>query len=154
MGGGTKAIALLFGCEIFGLQGSLGFAVDEPGDSEGIDDDAEAGGPEGFFEGEDDSAASGEGVKDAFGFGDALDLKGEGEAAGLLVAVGGDVASHENLAGDGDAGVHDFVRPVGWDLAGEGAAAVTKDFAGLAAEGTLVEFEGGLAVTVEAEIGV
>ena len=70
------------------LCSSLGLAVDEPGDAEGIDDHAKAGGPEGFFEGEDDSTAGGEGVKDALGFGDALDLKGEGEAAGFLVTIG------------------------------------------------------------------
>ena len=70
------------------------FAVDGPGNSEAIDDHAEAFGPEGFLEGDDNFAAVGQSSEDAFSFCGALNVQRERKTFGLFILFGSGVGAH------------------------------------------------------------
>src|SRR2546422_638040 len=106
----------------------IGFsAVDHPGYAEAIDDHAKASGPERFLERHHNPAVLRQFVKDPLGVRRALDMKRERETLGRLIAIRRDVATHQHLAAEGYAAVHNFVLPVGRNLIRQGRPGVTKD---------------------------
>src|SRR5262245_14674803 len=134
------------------LVGSL--AVDQPRYAEAINEHAKSGCPERFLEGHHNPAALGQLVKDTLGVSRALDMKRERETFWLLILIRHYVSSHQHLAADCDAAVHNLVPPVSRHLIRQGRPGVTEDRPELSTETLFIELERCLALSLEAQIWV
>src|SRR5687768_13491290 len=114
-------------------------AVDQPRYAKLIDDHTKTIGPKRFVERHDDPTVHGQVTKDTLGVSRARDLERERETFWFLIAVRRDVTTHQCLAANSYAAVHDLVLPVGRNLIGQGRPGVTEDRPELAAKTPLIE---------------
>src|SRR5262245_3182572 len=129
-------------------------AVDHPWGAELVDDHAEARGPERLLDRHPHGSVVRQCMKDALRLRRVLNTDGHGETVHFLEAGRGRVGAHQDLVAQDQPSVHDLVAPFGRHVLLHGRAGMRHHGLDLAAEHLLIEFESGLAASVEIQVGI